>query len=169
MSIFSWFFHTTFIFKELTEQIVYPKCNRMHHFASFWKKHFRGGGANPSLPLLVSRGLACMHYVITVCQWLAAGLWFSQGTPVSSTNKADRHDTTEILLKVTITLTLFHVHFNSFYPNWFLVYNYRPLNWSNYLLTKNWVLKTTHYSRLSFFYQTCIVIQCLLATCILFR
>jgi hypothetical protein len=34
---------------------------------------------------------------------------FSLGTPVSSTNKTDRHDITEILLKValnTITLTL---------------------------------------------------------------
>jgi hypothetical protein len=27
----------------------------------------------------------------TVCQWLATGLWFSSGTPVSSTNKTDRH------------------------------------------------------------------------------
>ena len=39
-----------------------------------------------------------------------AGRWFSQGTPVSSTNKTGRHDITEILLKVvfnTITLTLF--------------------------------------------------------------
>ena len=35
-----------------------------------------------------------------VCQWLATGLWFSLGTPVSSTNKSDRHDITEILLKV---------------------------------------------------------------------
>ena len=34
------------------------------------------------------------------CQWLAAGVWFSQGTLVSSTNKTDRHDVTEILLKV---------------------------------------------------------------------
>ena len=33
ISIFSWFFDT--IFKDLTEQILYPKCNRMHHFASF--------------------------------------------------------------------------------------------------------------------------------------
>ena len=43
-----------------------------------------------------------------VCQWLAASQWFSPGTPVSSTNKTDRHDITEILLKVaikTITLT----------------------------------------------------------------
>jgi hypothetical protein len=43
------------------------------------------------------------------CQWLAAGRWFSLGTPVSSTNKTDHNDITEILLKVvlnTITLTL---------------------------------------------------------------
>ena len=30
-----------------------------------------------------------------VCQWLATGLWFSPGTPVSFTNKVDRHDITE--------------------------------------------------------------------------
>ena len=40
----------------------------------------------------------------------------SAGTPVSSTNNADRHDITEILLKVasnTITLTpsLYHIHY----------------------------------------------------------
>ena len=27
-----------------------------------------------------------------VCQWLTAGQWFSLGSPVSSTNKTDRHD-----------------------------------------------------------------------------
>jgi hypothetical protein len=38
-----------------------------------------------------------------VCQWLTIGRWFSPGSPVSSTNKTDRHDTTaEILLKVTL-------------------------------------------------------------------
>ena len=47
-----------------------------------------------------------------VCQWLAAGRWFSQGTMVSSTNKANRHDISEILLKVAlniITLTINHI------------------------------------------------------------
>jgi hypothetical protein len=34
-----------------------------------------------------------------VCSWLATGRWFSPGTPVSSTNKTDSHDITEILLK----------------------------------------------------------------------
>jgi len=33
------------------------------------------------------------------CQCNAAGQWFSPGTPVSS-NKTDRHNITEILLKV---------------------------------------------------------------------
>jgi hypothetical protein len=36
-----------------------------------------------------------------VCQWLATGRWFSPGTAVSSINKADLHDITEIFLKVT--------------------------------------------------------------------
>ena len=35
-----------------------------------------------------------------VYQWLATGQWFSPGIPVSSTNETDRHDITEILLKV---------------------------------------------------------------------
>ena len=33
---------------------------------------------------------------------MVAGRWFSPGTPVSSTNKTDRHDITEILLKVAL-------------------------------------------------------------------
>ena len=42
-----------------------------------------------------------------VCHWLAAGRWFSPGTPVSSTNKTDRHDITERLLKMALnTITL---------------------------------------------------------------
>ena len=47
----------------------------------------------------------------TLCQWLSTGLWVSSGTHVSSTNKNDHHDTTEIFLKVALntnilTLTL---------------------------------------------------------------
>ena len=48
-------------------------------------------------------------YTWEVCQWLATGRWFSPGSLVSSTNKTDHHDITEILLKVAlskITLTL---------------------------------------------------------------
>ena len=50
---------------------------------------------------------SCQVYSIqTLCdkvyQWLAAGRWFSPGTPVSSSNKTDRHDIAEILLKVAL-------------------------------------------------------------------
>ena len=44
-----------------------------------------------------------------VCQLFATGRWFFAGTLVSSTNKTDRHDMAEILLKValnTITVTI---------------------------------------------------------------
>ena len=41
-------------------------------------------------------------YNIKVCQWLATGRWFSPDPPVSSTNKTDRHNITEILLKVVL-------------------------------------------------------------------
>ena len=46
-----------------------------------------------------------------VCQWLTVGRWFSPGTPVSSRNKPDSYDTTEILLIVvlnTINITLIY-------------------------------------------------------------
>ena len=37
-----------------------------------------------------------------VCQWLAEGWWFPPGPPVSSTNKTDCQDITEILFKVAL-------------------------------------------------------------------
>jgi hypothetical protein len=40
-----------------------------------------------------------------VCRWLATGLEFSPDTLVSSTNKTDSHDITEILLKVALSTT----------------------------------------------------------------
>ena len=48
-----------------------------------------------------------------VCQWHVAGRWFSPGTPaVSSANKIDRHNLTEILLKVE--LNTIHLNLTSF-------------------------------------------------------
>jgi hypothetical protein len=51
---------------------------------------------------LLRRGVLDTTLCDKVCQWLAAGRWFSLCTPVSSTNKTDRHDIIEILLKVTV-------------------------------------------------------------------
>jgi hypothetical protein len=53
------------------------------------------------IPLMVR----CTRYNVMwfkVCRWLATGQWFSPGTPVSFTNKTDRHNITEILLKVAL-------------------------------------------------------------------
>ena len=60
---------------------------------------------------LLMRGVLYTTLCDKVCQWLAAGQWFSLGTRLSSTNKTDCQDISEILLKValnTITLTLTH-------------------------------------------------------------
>jgi hypothetical protein len=62
---------------------------------------------NPCLsPLMlwvrISIRARCTTLCDKVCQWLVTGRWFSPGPPVSSTNKTDRHDITEILLKVTL-------------------------------------------------------------------
>ena len=48
------------------------------------------------------RGVLYKTLCDKVCQWLSTGLWFSPGTLVFSTNKTDRHDITEILLKVVL-------------------------------------------------------------------
>ena len=46
----------------------------------------------------------CTTLCDKVCQWLVTGLWFSPGPAVSSTNKTDRHDIAEILLKVALNI-----------------------------------------------------------------
>ena len=60
--------------------------------------------------ILPRRGVLDTPLYDKVCQWLMAGQWFSpDSTPVSSTNKTDRHDIPEILVKVelnVINLTL---------------------------------------------------------------
>ena len=46
------------------------------------------------------------HYVIKF-----VSVWFSPGALVSSTGKTDRHNITEILLKVTLnTISLIHIY-----------------------------------------------------------
>ena len=51
-------------------------------------------GSNP-----VHGEMYSIQYYVIKCQWLAIGRWL---TPVSSTNKTDRHDITKILLKVAL-------------------------------------------------------------------
>ena len=60
------------------------------------------------VPIPLRRCVLDTTLCVKVCQWLAAWLWFSPGTTVSSTNKTDRNDTTEILLKVALKIIIIH-------------------------------------------------------------
>jgi hypothetical protein len=62
------------------------------------------------IPLM--RGVLDATLCYKVCQWLATGRWFSPGTPVPSTNKTDRLDRTEILLKVALSTITPVIMFN---------------------------------------------------------
>ena len=48
------------------------------------------------------RGVLDTTLCDNVCKWLATGLWFSLDIRVSFNNKTDRHNITEILLKVAL-------------------------------------------------------------------
>ena len=85
-----------FLWRVFVVVIVWYLCNQCLSPLTLWVR------------ILFRRGVLDTTLCDKVCQWLAAGWWFSPGTPVSSTKKTDRHDITEILLKValnTITLT----------------------------------------------------------------
>ena len=74
------------------------------------------------------------NYVIKICQTLAKGQWFSPGTLVSSTNKTDRHDITEIVLKVRLNTIIYLI--------WFIVFNttfnnISAISWRPVLVVEN--------------------------------
>ena len=60
------------------------------------------------------------------------GWWFSPGTPVSPTNKTDRHDITDILLKVALnTLILTLINTTSF-TSYFWIHSQKQQHENNY-------------------------------------
>ena len=72
-----------------------------------------------------------------VCQWFVTGRWFSLGTPDFFTNKTDRHDITDILLKMalnTITQTKPNVYKNIYDFVVLLLYWFIPLRNSYFRL-----------------------------------
>ena len=101
--------------------------NMRKDFKKFW--NVRGGGSNGRDRMVVGFRTTCAisayHHQswefkpcswrdvldTTLCdkfyQWLTTGLWFYSGTLVSFTNKTDRHNIADLLLKVALnTLTL---------------------------------------------------------------
>ena len=84
-----------------------------------------------------SRSLWDVHHTTLwyqVCQLLATGLLFSSGTPVSFTNKTERHDITEILLKEDSAFVIV-----------FIYYYFNPaMKWCfNYLLKLHFWMKAS--------------------------
>ena len=66
-----------------------------------------------TVPITTVVVYSIQHYVIKLPVTCSRLVVLSPGPPVSSTNKTNHHDITEILLKValnTITLTLYSVH-----------------------------------------------------------
>ena len=51
---------------------------------------------------LLWRGELDTTLIDKVCQWFVTGRWFSPSIPVSSSNKTNRYNITEILLKVAL-------------------------------------------------------------------
>ena len=49
---------------------------------------------------------------------IATGRWFSPSTPVFSTNKTDRHDIAEILVKVALNTITLPYHYYAKTNNW---------------------------------------------------
>jgi len=78
-----------------------------------------------------------------VCQWIATGRCFSSCTPVSSTNKTDHHDITEILKVSFNTMTLTNK------KNCVCPYKTRTLTWIS--LTSRDCKYTTQGSRNIYF------------------
>ena len=61
----------------------------------------------------------CSTLCDIVCQWLATGQWFSPGSPVSSINKTDRHDITEILSNKQIYMKCYHASYKMYFGQQF--------------------------------------------------
>jgi len=99
------FISTSFLWYKVPFSILGPSWSRYH---GSWIYNYLSNQCLSPLKLQNQIPLMARCTRSNVCQWFATSQYFSLHTPVSTTNKADRHDITEILLKVarnTITLT----------------------------------------------------------------
>ena len=113
-------FKALFITVETLE--IIKKVNKMHYPSLKVIMLYRGQRGRDGMVVWLITTYAMNAYIITdvvssnpvqadiidttlcykVCQWAVAGQWFSPCTLVSSTNKTERHDITEILMKVVL-------------------------------------------------------------------
>jgi hypothetical protein len=75
---------------------------QLYHSGQFWIYNYLCNQCNWSYEFASRSGEVILNTTLcdTVCQWLVTCQWFSLGPPVSSTNKTNRQDITEISLKV---------------------------------------------------------------------
>ena len=108
----------------------------------------------------ISLRARCATLCNKVCY--CAGRWFSPGTPVSSTNKTDRHDVTENIVESGVN------HQKNLNPNTFIYY-YCIFWWSIHIVDQN--PKYTHKSVLNLIVlNTNIIIEeCFLSMKLLHR
>ena len=82
---------------------IFNKQNISFLYFSLFMSIFIQSYVNSNLHVSVRISIRrCTTLCDKVCQWLARGQWVSPSPLVSSTNKTDRHDITEILLKVAL-------------------------------------------------------------------
>ena len=98
-NLYCLFFKVSFIYQHFT-------CQIYQHFTCQIYQHFTC--QNLRVRIQFRRGVLNEALCDQVCQWLAACRWFSPSTLVSSTNKTDRHNITEILLKVALSGVIHH-------------------------------------------------------------
>ena len=79
-------------------------CLLMNTMQHSWV-NFQIGQMTKNTRIPLKRGVLDTTLCDKVCQWLAAGRWFSLGTPVSFTNRTDCNEITDILLKVALNIT----------------------------------------------------------------
>jgi hypothetical protein len=123
--LFSWLCHTpvSVVYTCILYKCLYPFCIyycmcmsslyrwrciwfmrnvKINWYSYFWKSEWKIFN-NIYHYILLSKshrwGVLDKTLCDKVCQWLVAGQWFS---PVSSTNTTDRHEISEILLKVAL-------------------------------------------------------------------
>jgi hypothetical protein len=94
------------LFKWSFEKWQRSTHNDYYHFSKLFVLAFE---TDRKAGLLLTMYAYCIFPAIyticdKVCQWLAPDESFSQGTPVSSTNKTYRYDITEILLKMALNI-----------------------------------------------------------------
>jgi hypothetical protein len=70
-----------------------------------------------------------------VCQRLVTGQWLCPGTPVSSSDKTDHHDITEILLKMALKTIILSP--NHYFCLFFSERISKTNTWTNWLLHKS--------------------------------